>query len=49
LASADSVSDPDRQRHAGQDDELLEPGSDLRMGIGDRDNNPRQPTPLQVR
>jgi hypothetical protein len=25
------------ERHAGQDDELLEPGSDLRMGIADRD------------
>jgi len=39
LTSADSVSDPDRQRHAGQDDELLEPGSDLRMGIGFRNQN----------
>jgi hypothetical protein len=24
---------PKAERHAGQDDELLEPGSDLRMGI----------------
>jgi len=29
------------ERHASQDDELLEPGSDLRMGIGQRDLSAR--------
>ena len=35
-AVIDMSMSPDGERHAGQDDELLEPGSDLRMGIGDR-------------
>jgi len=35
-----TVAVPVAERHAGQDDELLEPDGDPRMGIGDRSEIP---------